>query len=311
MFFPLNIIGYVLEFFYLRLLNDQEVITVSESTKKDLMRYGFKKDRIHIISEGIQCEPLAQLPAIHHAKYDTPTILSLGAVRAMKRADHIVTAFNILKSTSSHSHKNLSHLHDNSCHSRAGENPEYEEATSCHSRAGGNPGNKDVVKNQQKTCQSIHKNNNLKYKQQIKNAKLIIAGDIHDPYAQKVLHNVAKSPYKNDITVLGRVSTEKKWELMQKSHLIAVTSIKEGWGLIVTEAASQGTPAVVYDVDGLRDAVEWGDAGYMTKDNTPKALANEMIQALQDEDKYERIRQYAWHKSQKLTFEKSYKDFFL
>jgi len=40
--------------------------------------------------------------------------------------------------------------------------------------------------------------------------------------------------------------------LLQKSHVLAVTSVKEGWGLVVTEANPQGTPAVVYNVDGLR-----------------------------------------------------------
>ena len=41
MFFPFNIIGYLLEPLYLRLLSDREVITVSESTKDDLLGYGF------------------------------------------------------------------------------------------------------------------------------------------------------------------------------------------------------------------------------------------------------------------------------
>ena len=38
MFFPLNIIGYLIEPLYLRLLNNKKVITVSESTKNDLLR---------------------------------------------------------------------------------------------------------------------------------------------------------------------------------------------------------------------------------------------------------------------------------
>jgi len=34
-----------------------------------------------------------------------------------------------------------------------------------------------------------------------------------------------------------------------------MTSVREGWGLVVTEANACGTPAIVYDVPGLRDAV--------------------------------------------------------
>jgi len=34
-----------------------------------------------------------------------------------------------------------------------------------------------------------------------------------------------------------------------------VTSVREGWGLVVTEAASVGTPSYGYDVPGLRDSI--------------------------------------------------------
>jgi glycosyltransferase involved in cell wall biosynthesis len=95
MFFPLNLIGYILEPIYLWLLSDRQVITVSESTKKDLMRFGFKEKNITIISEGIEITPVEDLAKIE--KFDQPTILSLGTIRSMKRTDHIVKAFEIVK----------------------------------------------------------------------------------------------------------------------------------------------------------------------------------------------------------------------
>ena len=60
-----------------------------------------------------------------------------------------------------------------------------------------------------------------------------------------MLSRIAVSDYVQDIEYLVRVSEAKKNELMQKSHLILVASVKEGWGLIV-EANSQGTPVVAY-----------------------------------------------------------------
>jgi hypothetical protein len=59
--FPLSLIGYLLEPLYLRLLSGSQAIVVSESTKRDLMRHGFKAGNIHIISEGIELEPLTTL----------------------------------------------------------------------------------------------------------------------------------------------------------------------------------------------------------------------------------------------------------
>ena len=43
---------------------------------------------------------------------------------------------------------------------------------------------------------------------------------------------------------------------MSRSHVIVVASIREGWGLIVTESNAVGTPALVYDSPGLVDAVK-------------------------------------------------------
>jgi glycosyltransferase involved in cell wall biosynthesis len=135
-----------------------------------------------------------------------------------------------------------------------------------------------------------------------------MAGDNTGSYAQEVLEYIAHSPYQADIEILGRVPAATKVELMQKSHFIAVTSLKEGWGLIVSEAASQGTPAVVYDVDGLRDSVRDGKTGYVTEPN-PASLAEGIIHLLKDPEEYNAIRYNAWEWSHELTQDNCYKDF--
>lgn len=146
-------------------------------------------------------------------------------------------------------------------------------------------------------------------KKVIKKLKLVIAGGIEDKYGEKLLKTIEKSPLKNSISYLGKVSEEKKVELMQKSYLICVTSIKEGWGIIVTEANSQGTPAIVYNVDGLRDAVKHGKTGIVCKRNSPEALAKEIISLLRDKRRYNKLRKNAWKWSQQFNFDNSYREF--
>ncbi len=142
----------------------------------------------------------------------------------------------------------------------------------------------------------------------IPNLKLKIAGSSDGDYGQKVLKYIDKSLNKDDIKVYGKVSTVDKIRLLQRSHVIMQTSLKEGWGLTVTEAASQGTPAVAYNVDGLRDSIKDGETGIIT-DQNPKALAAGIKQLLTDEELYARIRNAAWQWSKKITFDQSYKDF--
>jgi len=57
------------------------------------------------------------------------------------------------------------------------------------------------------------------------------------------------------VVICGRVDQAKKFELMARAHLLLATSVREGWGLTVSEAALCGTRTVAYDVDGLRDSV--------------------------------------------------------
>jgi glycosyltransferase involved in cell wall biosynthesis len=242
MFFPLNIIGYILEPIYLWLLNDRKVITISESSKKDLVRFGFRAENIYIISVGIEIEPVNNLEIIK--KFENPTILFLGAIRSMKRTAHIITAFEIAKKS-------------------------------------------------------------------IPNLELIVTGDASGTYGQKVLNLMKDSRYSDSIQYLGRVDISKKVKLMQESHLIVVASVKEGWGLIVTEANSQGTPAVVYNVDGLREAVKDNQTGLICDKNTPENLAEKMTQILRNIELYKKLQKNGWEWSKKINFENSYKEFIL
>ena len=57
------------------------------------------------------------------------------------------------------------------------------------------------------------------------------------------------------VEFLGRVSPEEKLVRLARAHVLIVTSVREGWGLVVTEAAAVGTPVVAYRVDGLNNSV--------------------------------------------------------
>jgi glycosyltransferase involved in cell wall biosynthesis len=70
---------------------------------------------------------------------------------------------------------------------------------------------------------------------------------------------------------------------LSQAYLILVPGVREGWGLVVTEANAMGTPAVAYNVNGLRDSVRDGQTGILVKENTPQSLAHASIALLQDQ----------------------------
>jgi glycosyltransferase involved in cell wall biosynthesis len=239
MVFPFSFIGYLAEPVYLRLLSTQPAIVVSDSTRRDLLRYGFRAQNLSLISEGIELKPIASLSEV--SKTLEPTVLAFGAIRAMKRTLHQLRAFELAKP-------------------------------------------------------------------QLPGLKLVIAGAPEGRYGRRVARAVARSPFRRDITMLGRITEAKKLSLLRSAHAILVTAVKEGWGLTVTEAASQGTPAVVYDVDGLRDSVRDGVTGLITPTN-PAAMAASLVKLLHEPQYYARVRTAAWEWSREITFDQCYSDF--
>ena len=138
---------------------------------------------------------------------------------------------------------------------------------------------------------------------------LTLAGNTSGSYAKKVKAYVDQSRHRDHITMAGRVSESEKTELLRNSDVILVTSIKEGWGLIVTEANSQGTPAIVYDTDGLRDSVLKDKTGKIVPSGDFAAMGATLNALLKDPIKYSEIRKNAFEHSKQFTFENSYDDF--
>ena len=56
------------------------------------------------------------------------------------------------------------------------------------------------------------------------------------------------------VDILGRVEENDKIERMARAHVHVATSAREGWGLVVSEAAALGTPTIAYNTPGLKDS---------------------------------------------------------
>src|ERR1700685_3051610 len=77
------------------------------------------------------------------------------------------------------------------------------------------------------------------------------------------------------VIFLGRVPEEEKRERLARAHALVATSVREGWGLVVTEAAASGTVSIGYDVPGLRDSI--GASGGTLTRADPASLASGLV----------------------------------
>lgn len=225
--FPINYIGYYyLEKKWLSYYKDITTLTVSNSSRNDLVALGFKK--VFIIPEGVSISPLSELKQ----KESNPVIVYLGRLKKAKLPHHAIQAFAMIKL-------------------------------------------------------------------EIPNAKMWVIGD---GYMRRKLESGLDL---DDVTFFGAIRDDLKYDLLSKAHLVLVPSIREGWGLVVTESNAMGTPAVAYNVPGLRDSVKDGDTGLLVKENSPRGLADSAVYLLKNKTLMNKFslqalefsRQFSWDKT--------------
>ena len=246
-----NILGNIgrrLETPMLKLNRHDKVITVSESTKQELINIGFKNENIQIIHNAVSFEHM-QFEELEGDNKENPIFIYIGRYAAYKGIDDAFLAF-------------------------------------------------------------------AKVKNEIPNAKLWIIGKKNDEYYDKVLYSIAirnaltiGEEETNDIVIWGFVSEEQKIELQRKAHVLLFPSIREGWGIIVLEAALCGTPSIVYNSPGCRDAVDFGKGGYLCRKNTVNELAEQMKISVVNSQKYFEIRRKAYEYSNSFSWKQSREEF--
>ncbi len=140
--------------------------------------------------------------------------------------------------------------------------------------------------------------------QQYSDARLTIIGSGEESYVRSLHNMVTDYGCSKNITFAGRVGEKEKFSLMAQSHILLHASVKEGWGLVVLEAASVGTPSVVYNVSGLRDIVHDRKTGVIVHTNSPRDMAKEALALYEDKKRYEQYQANAMKWEQSMVWDK-------
>jgi glycosyltransferase involved in cell wall biosynthesis len=204
-------------------------VTISNSTKNDLVSFGFGK--IDTVPVGIDFNTIERVAA----KEEPPTLLFVGLLKKSNLVDHVISAFRLIS--------------------------EKEE-----------------------------------------DAKLWIVG--RGPQLAK-LKRMAKGL---NVEFFGYVDEDKKIDLMRKAHALLVPGVREGWGLVVTEANACGTPAIGYRVPGLQDSIRDEETGLLT-DTNPESLARAILRLLNDEALRTRLAENALKWSREFSWQRTAEEF--
>ncbi len=114
---------------------------------------------------------------------------------------------------------------------------------------------------------------------------LTIVGDGYE--RQRIERLIARLRASDWITLPSRVSDDDLIEYYQRSRAVASASVREGWGLTLTEAAACGTPAVATRVVGHIDTVDDGRSGILVDDESELAAA--LVEVCQDDEEWVKL----------------------
>jgi glycosyltransferase involved in cell wall biosynthesis len=100
------------------------------------------------------------------------------------------------------------------------------------------------------------------------------------PSREELQARVRELGVEQSVRLPGRVSDQHKLDLLSRAWLTVAPSVAEGWGLTIMEANALGTPALAYDVPGLRDSVRDKVTGWLVPPGT--GLAAPLASALEE-----------------------------
>ncbi|MET9563943.1 MULTISPECIES: glycosyltransferase family 4 protein [Streptomyces] len=126
--------------------------------------------------------------------------------------------------------------------------------------------------------------------------RLVIVGD--GPERQRLQQLAGPG-----VEFTGHVSEAEKHRLLCAAWLLLHPSAVEGWGLVVTEAAARETPAIAFDVPGLRDSIVNGETGLLARGESSFAAAwctlalSTHRRTLMGKAAGDRAAQYRWHRT--------------
>ncbi len=137
-------------------------------------------------------------------------------------------------------------------------------------------------------------------------SRLVLAGSVDESFRRELDAIAERERLAGSIEIRGRVSVEEKRSLLGSSVALVSCSMHEGFGLVVVEASSQGTPSLTFDVRGYRDVVENDVNGFTVPFPDVRALGRKMSELVElprarfDElavRSLERSRRYSWDRT--------------
>lgn len=135
---------------------------------------------------------------------------------------------------------------------------------------------------------------------EVPDLRLVVVGD--GWWAPDLQRYVAERGLEDLVTFEGHADDQRKHEILASSWVLALPSLKEGWGLVVGEAAQHGVPTLAYrSAGGTNESVVDGVTGVLATDRAD--LLTQLRWLVTDETYRERLGEAARRQALSYTWE--------
>ena len=101
-------------------------------------------------------------------------------------------------------------------------------------------------------------------------------------YAAAIGNQIARAGLSAQVRLLGALDDRALASTLERSHVLAVPSLYEGFGIVYLEGMGFGLPAIATTAGGAPEIVTDGETGWLVAPDDPAALAAALRAALDD-----------------------------
>jgi len=136
-------------------------------------------------------------------------------------------------------------------------------------------------------------------RERVPDLELVIVGEGYErPVVEEQIRAVGGQDW---VRLAGHVTDEGLRDLYRRAWIVASASVREGWGMTLTEAAACATPTVATDIAGHADAVAVGRSGLLA--TTDADLTGLVVDVMTDAGLRARLQAGALERAGELTWE--------
>lgn len=128
--------------------------------------------------------------------------------------------------------------------------------------------------------------------------RLKIVGDpaVDPRYVEEARGLVSRYCLRGQVQFLGKVKDTALVNLYRSTHVLAVPSLYEGFGIVYLEAMAFGVVPIATDAGGASEIIDHCENGFLIPVGDPQALANQIAVLMKDRERLTRMGQAALEK---------------